>query len=152
MKTRSFHPTTDSVARQITARLDVASQEMPHDILERLRAARTRAVAARMVKAPQLRTAGGLQIQNGVGVLHLGDEGLSLWNRVAAFLPLVALVVGLVCVKQVLDDAQADQLAEVDAALLTDDLPPQAYADPGFLQFLKLGDAFIPSVHDKEED
>ena len=29
------------------------------------------------------------------------------------------------------------ELAEVDAALLTDALPPAAYADPGFLQFLK---------------
>jgi hypothetical protein len=27
----------------------------------------------------------------------------------------------------------------VDAALLTDDLPPSAYADPGFAQFLKSG-------------
>ena len=26
---------------------------------------------------------------------------------------------------------------KVDAALLTDDLPPSAYADPGFVQFLK---------------
>ena len=150
MNTRHSHFSVDSVARRIAARLDDANKEMPHDIAERLRAARTRAVAASLVKAPQLKTAGGLQIQNGVGVLHLGDEGLSIWNRIAAFLPLIALVVGLVCVKQILDDAQADQLAEVDAALLTDDLPPQAYADPGFLQFLKLGDAFTPS--DKQED
>jgi hypothetical protein len=28
-------------------------------------------------------------------------------------------------------------LAEVDVALLTDELPPAAFADPGFLQFLK---------------
>ncbi len=30
-----------------------------------------------------------------------------------------------------------NEVAEVDAALLTDDLPPSAYADPGFLQYLK---------------
>jgi hypothetical protein len=28
-------------------------------------------------------------------------------------------------------------VAEFDQALLTDDLPPAAYADPGFVQFLK---------------
>jgi hypothetical protein len=28
-------------------------------------------------------------------------------------------------------------LAEVDSALLIDDLPPQAYADPAFAYFLK---------------
>ena len=29
------------------------------------------------------------------------------------------------------------EVAEVDAALLTDDLPPAAFSDPGFVQFLK---------------
>ncbi|MBC7611256.1 MAG: DUF3619 family protein, partial [Polaromonas sp.] len=27
---------------------------------------------------------------------------------------------------------------EVDAALLTDELPPAAFSDPGFVQFLKV--------------
>ena len=27
--------------------------------------------------------------------------------------------------------------AEIDALLLSDDLPPGAYADPGFVEFLK---------------
>jgi hypothetical protein len=34
---------------------------------------------------------------------------------------------------------RANELAEVDTALLTDDLPPSAYADPGFVQFLRAG-------------
>jgi hypothetical protein len=104
-----------------------------------------RATDMRLVKAPQLQTAAGVQMQNGVGILHFGDEGLNLWSRIASFLPLIALVAGLVCVKQFMDDNQADELAEVDTALLTDDLPPAAYTDPGFLQFLKLGDTFKPS-------
>jgi hypothetical protein len=29
------------------------------------------------------------------------------------------------------------ELASIDAELLTDDLPPDAYTDPGFLVFLK---------------
>jgi len=29
------------------------------------------------------------------------------------------------------------ELTEIDTALLTDDLPPSAYADPGFTQFIK---------------
>lgn len=135
----------DQFARRIVARLDEANRDMSHDVSERLRAARTRAIAARLVPAPQLQTASGLQIQNGVGMLHFGDEGLNLWSRLASFLPLIALVVGLVCVQQFSDDYQADELAEIDAALLTDDLPPAAYADPGFLQFLKVADSLTPS-------
>jgi hypothetical protein len=33
------------------------------------------------------------------------------------------------------------EVAEVDAALLADDLPPAAYSDPGFVQFLKTTDS-----------
>ena len=61
------------------------------------------------------------------------------WNtfkRICA-LPLIALVVGLVAINIIQDDDRTSELAEVDAALLTDDLPPDAYADPGFVQFLK---------------
>ena len=54
-------------------------------------------------------------------------------------MPLIALVVGLVAINMVQNDNRAQELAEVDAALLTDDLPPNAYADPGFIQFLKSG-------------
>ena len=135
----------DPFARRLASRLDEGTRDLPHDITERLRAARTRATAARLVQVTALQTAGGVQIQNGVGVLHFGDEGLNLWSRIAAFFPLIALVAGLVFVKQVLDDNQADQLAEVDAALLTDDLPPAAYADPGFLQFLNISDTLTPA-------
>jgi hypothetical protein len=145
MTKSSHHLAVDPFARRLASRLDEGTRDLPHDISERLRAARTRATGARLVQAPALQAAGGIQIQNGVGMLHFGDEGLSLWSRIAAFLPLIALVAGLVCVKQFLDDAQADQLAEVDAALLTDDLPPAAYADPGFLQFLKIGDTLTSS-------
>lgn len=127
----------DHFGRRIAARLDTANAQLPHHISERLRAARTRAIAASQVQAPQRQTARGLENHNGVGVLHFGDEGLNLWSRLAAIFPLIALVAGLLLVKQVIDTRRADQLAEVDTALLTDDLPPSAYTDPGFLQFLK---------------
>ena len=53
-------------------------------------------------------------------------------------LPVLALLVGLVAINRALDDDVAQEMAKVDAALLIDDLPPAAYADPGFLLFLKL--------------
>ena len=58
----------------------------------------------------------------------------------------IALVAGLATIKTFVDDDRANQLAEVDAALLADYLPPSAYADPGFLQFLKL-----PTLTEKQE-
>lgn len=131
-------PSQDAFGLAIAARLNTACLELPHDVSERLRAARTRAVAARLIQQPRTQTAQHVTVQGGVGMLHFGDEGLSLWSRLAAFLPLIALVAGLALIQNLLDDHRANELAEVDAVMLSDDLPPTAYADPGFLQFLKM--------------
>ena len=68
-----------------------------------------------------------------------GGEGGSWWRSLVSAVPVLALVAGLVAINFVQDEFSATELAEVDAALLTDTLPPSAYADPGFVQFLKTG-------------
>ncbi len=122
----------DRFGRQVAARLAAGAAELPHEITERLRAARVQAVSRRkpvsMQFAPSLAAAGGLTFS---------DERIGLWSRIASALPLVALVAGLVVIHTIENDRRAVEVAEVDAALLTDDLPPAAYADPGFVQFLK---------------
>jgi hypothetical protein len=50
---------------------------------------------------------------------------------------LIALVVGMLLIYSIQNDNRARELAEVDVSLLTDVLPPEAFADPGFVQFLK---------------
>lgn len=127
----------DQFGLRIAAQLNSNALNLPHDISERLRAARTRAVAARLQPQTRTQTSTSLLNQNGAGLLSFGEEGLSLWGRMASFLPLIALVAGLALIQNVMDDNRANELAEVDSALLIDDLPPAAYADPGFLQFLK---------------
>ena len=130
--------TQDEFGLRIAARLNSASLDLPHDISERLRAARTRAVAARLKTQTRVQTSTGVVQQNGAALLNFGgDEGLNIWSRLASLLPLIALVAGLAMIQNVMDDDRANELAEVDSALLIDDLPPAAYADPGFLQFLK---------------
>jgi hypothetical protein len=145
--TYTFSPSLqDRLGKKIVARLSADTLDLPHDITERLRAARTRAVAARMTSQTQLQSSQGLVSQNGTALLHFGDEGLNLWSRLASFFPLIALVAGLALISSLLDDDRANELAEIDSVLLADDLPPAAYADPGFLQFLK-----TPAVLDKQE-
>lgn len=116
--------------------LSAATADLPYDISERLRAARAQAVAARRIARVQ---ASPTTANAGVGaVLTWGsDEGFSLWNRIGSILPLIALVIGLLTINSFQDDNFAQELAEVDAALLTDELPPDAFSDPGFVQFLK---------------
>ena len=105
--TRSDNYTMETMQNQfglrIAAHLDAAVTDLPHDISERLRAARTRAVAARALSVqPSTQTV----VQNGVAMLHGGDEGLNLWNRMASLLPLIALVAGLATIKTFVDDDQ----------------------------------------------
>lgn len=130
----------ESFGRLIAAKLSHGSANLPHDISERLRVARQQAVAQR--KRTQLVTvhkpASSVYGSGGSASMSFDDEGLNLWSRIASFLPLIALLVGLISISMIQNDLRAKELAEVDTALLIDDLPPAAYADAGFAQFLKL--------------
>lgn len=118
--------------------LSAGTAELPHDISERLRSARVQAVSQRKISHTQ--TAGGVVQSGGSAALTWGSgEGFSWWNRIGSVLPLIALVAGLLAINSFQSDNRTQELAEVDAALLTDDLPPAAFADPGFVQFLQTG-------------
>ena len=122
------------IASRLAARLNEGAQSLPHDIGERLRVAREQAVQR---AASQRRAVASPAAQHqGAGTLALSGPP-SLWLRLASLLPLVVLVAGLMLVQQRHDADQIAAAAEVDAALLADDLPPDAYSDPGFSEYLK---------------
>lgn len=125
----------DHFGLKLAARLSQSTDALPHDISERLRAARMQAVDK--YKQVKMVTASALQSNGGAATLGFGDEDSGLWRRVASIIPLLALVAGLVAIQMLDNDNRAKELAEIDSAILTDDLPPAAYTDPGFVQFLK---------------
>lgn len=129
----------DRYGLKVAARLSDATDDLPYDISERLRAARVQALARRKVSV-QVRSATSVSVSGGAASLTFGSEGLTPWRRLASAIPLLALIAGLVVINLVQSDLRARELAEVDTALLTDTLPPEAYADPGFLQYLKSAD------------
>ena len=116
--------------------LTAGTVDLPYEISERLRAARVQAVSKRKIALTQ--TAGSLvNIGSGAALTWGSNDGLNWWSRIGSVVPLIALVVGLLTINSVQSDNRAREVAEVDSALLTDDLPPAAFADPGFVQFLK---------------
>ena len=123
----------DPFGRAVARRLSAGADDLGYEARERLRAARVRALAARKLEEVAPVTIG----RGGAATLGLGER--TWFNRVASVLPLLVLAAGLVMIHTSQTDRRASELAEVDAALLTDDLPPAAYADPGFVQFLKTG-------------
>jgi hypothetical protein len=101
-------------------------------VAERLRASRERALAARKPgREPALAwarsTASG--VIGGFG----GFGGFSL--RVV--LPTLLLVAGLITIYSLQQEQRAADVEELDAQLLTDDLPIDAYLDRGFEAWLK---------------
>lgn len=131
-------------ALKVTARLSHSTDTLPHDIAERLRVARLQALDR--LKAVQTRTASSLALSGGAATMTMGQDEPGLWSRIASVLPLLALVAGLISITMIQNDNRANELAEIDAALLTDDLPPAAYTDPGFLQFLKSSREQAPPI------
>lgn len=131
---RSISPASDTAeaqfGRRVAARLSTGTDALPNDIAERLRVARAQALTNR--KQPARPTTAVVDAGG-----HTAALGGVWWMRFGTIFPLVALVVGLVGISVWQDDQRFKELAEVDAALLTDDLPPAAYTDPGFVQFLK---------------
>ena len=127
-------------ARRVVARLSENADQLGGDIAERLRFARERALErARAVRVPAVAPARFGITGGGAALLGSGPGGWlsGWWLKVASVLPLVVLICGLVLIQQWQTRAQISTAAEVDAALLSDDLPPNAYTDAGFLEFLK---------------
>lgn len=163
-------------ALRVTARLNEGGQGLPHDITERLRIAREQAVeVARQARlgvvavgelAPVVATTVAGVSAQGAAVLggwneasqarqpsrgrRLDDGPLSWGWKLATTLPVLALVAGLWLVHAYHAQEKMEATADIDTALLTDDLPPDAYADPGFEEFLR-GDERTPMRPIEEE-
>jgi hypothetical protein len=124
----------DQFGRASAALLSQGARSLPADIKDRLHAARMKALSVRKTekvfakKAVFAGTSG-----------HFSSNSKGIWDTVSWAAPLVVLVFGLIGIAQWQNDSRLTDIAEVDAALLTDDVPPDAYADSGFLAFLKNG-------------
>ena len=127
----------DRFALKAIAYLSAANANLPHDVTERLRAARAQALGKR--KITSLQVVSSINASGGNASLSWGKGNfMGWWGLTGSLVPLVALVVGLMVIDTVQTNNRMLELAEVDSALLVDDLPPAAFSDPGFVQFLKV--------------
>jgi hypothetical protein len=129
-------------AHEIRVALDASAEALPQDISERLAAARRMALAAK--KAEVRAHVPQLALPNAPHGYAFDDEDDTPLHRAGAWLrklalvwTLVALGAGLMGIYHWQQQKRVEELADVDAAMLLDDLPPTAYADQGFHVFLK---------------
>jgi hypothetical protein len=139
------------VALQMTALMTEQAEKLPHDVRERLRFAREKAIrrarAVALAAQQSLSPTASVSGNGGSGTLTLqpggfgggfgSGSGADFWTRLGSFLPLAALVLGLLFIQHFHQRSQISAAAEVDAALLGDDVPFAAYSDPGFVEYLK---------------
>ncbi len=135
LRPRHEHALQARLGARIAGALSERTASLPYDFSERLRFAREQALG----RARKVRAAAPATVPVAVsaqGVLLLGG-GAPWWQRALSVLPLVVLVSGLVAIDRWTVREQVLAAADIDAVLLADDLPPQAYSDPGFAEFLR---------------
>ncbi|HTR09559.1 MAG TPA: DUF3619 family protein [Paraburkholderia sp.] len=126
--------------REMRRALDESAASLPAPTTARLAAARQAALARKkaepvFVRAPAL-AAAGVGDMGGASAQLPARRRRSALARFALAWPLAALVAGLFAIAYFEDQQRTAELADIDAAMLSDDLPLTAYLDHGFNAYL----------------
>lgn len=115
--------------------LNESTDHLPSHVVDALESSRKIAVSRKKKDSP-LRVLAGQPALAG-GLRNLFVEPGSYWlSRLAALATLAALVGGLMGIYHHETQKQIRETAEMDVAVLSDELPPNAYLDPGFKHYL----------------
>ncbi len=133
MKPNYLNDHPDAVGLRIARQLDQSTEQLPYRVSERLANARKAAVAS--LNPVQQTKAAASVLNNGSSTGVLSDSSIGwawLRNSAVIMLPLIALIIGLSVISVKSEDLDATAEAEIDAALLLDDVPISTYTDRGF--------------------
>ena len=144
---QNLDPVEQEFGKRVTRLLNAQSENLSSDIQSRLRDARATALSrakAEPVFVAQLQTT------------HRGFRNSSwnkpIWSFTGWLVPVTVVVLGLIAITEWQEDLRINDIANVDIALLTDDVPPDAFVDNGFMAFLKLKTLAKPETDDKKSD
>jgi len=121
-----------NLAYKIRHALDEQLDHLPASTVDRLAAARAAAMTRKKPDAARFGFASGAGWR-GIGAFLAGPTVA----RLAIAVPLMALVIGMGGFYQHEQQQQLAALADIDAAVLADELPLTAYLDPGFNAYLE---------------
>lgn len=135
--------TEQQFAEQIRLALDESAAQLPYRVSYRLQAARQAALGrlketeTAVEPAPAL----GLASAGGAGVLTLGGipaGGAPRWGwLLLSVVTVLVLAAGFIAINEWSDQDVAEEIADIDLAILLDDVPISAYADRGFGVYIK---------------
>lgn len=142
--TQTQEQAMDAFGQRVAKRLNKGIDEVHPDISARLRFAREQALLARrgpaMEVAPavhQVVVSNALALAGG-GQHHERDSGnLGKMRGFFIMFVFVAMLAAFFSLEQSISHELEQELVELDTQLLVDALPPSAYTDPGFTQYLR---------------
>ena len=144
---QNLDPVEQEFGKRVTRLLNAQSENLSSDVQARLRDARASAISrakAEPVFVAQLQTT------------HRGFRNSSwnkpIWSFTGWLVPVTVVVLGLIAITEWQEDLRINDIANVDIALLTDDVPPDAFVDNGFMAFLKLKTLAKPETDNKKSD
>ncbi len=128
-------------ARQLRRALDENAARMSPAAVDRLAAARRVALTRKKPEPVRAPAFVPVFVAGSAGTLAdlpqpAAPRRLGKLRRFALAWPLAALVVSLVAIAYWEDQQRTAELADIDAAMLSDDLPLTAYLDHGFNAYL----------------
>ncbi|MEB0140046.1 MULTISPECIES: DUF3619 family protein [unclassified Undibacterium] len=120
-------------AYKIKRALNESSETLPAATLQRL--AQSRQLALSRKKAAPSRVLAWRGVL--AGGANLSFSGPASWlGRLGLIIPLLVLIVGLMGIYENEKQQGISELADIDVAVLADELPPAAYIDTGFSAYL----------------
>ncbi|MFL9922685.1 DUF3619 family protein [Herbaspirillum lusitanum] len=122
-------------AYKVRHALDASLDALPDDTTQRLAAAR-RVALARKKKGATVKVQ-QYSLANAIGGGNLSQPQTPSWlSRLGVAVPLLAGVLLFASLYQHEHSQRVNELADIDAAVLSDELPLSAYLDHGFNAFL----------------
>jgi hypothetical protein len=124
-------------ALAIRRALDESADALPQPTLARLAKARRIALQRKKsLPAPQVMLVPAFAGAGAQGVASDARRGAARKPRFVLLWPIFALVAALTCVAYWEDQQRIADTADIDAAMLSDELPLNAYLDHGFNAYL----------------
>ncbi len=132
---------------RVTRLLSAQSENLSSDVQLRLRDARATAISR--TKAEPVFVA---QLQTTHRSFRSSSWNKPIWSLTGWLVPVAVVVLGLIAITEWQEDLRINDIANVDIALLTDDVPPDAFVDNGFMAFLKLKTLAKPETDEKKSE
>ena len=121
---------------KVRAALNESLDNLPVDTSERLAAARKLALTRKKKESKVFAPVFVTRLAGALSPSSMFNQRLSWLSRMGIALPILVLIVGLIGMYHYEEQQRINETADIDAMVLSDELPLSAYLDHGFSAYL----------------